>query len=182
MNTKKDEQSQLNQRLNALTEVCQWREQGVELKKDFQKAERQLKEARNDWQTAKSAYFSQLSVVLAGELIEGEPCPVCGSKEHPEKAHAKGEDVTKEQVEELEAKKEAAESTYNRLVSQSEHLFAQVSERCEALGVSPDEVEKEKENQSRKRQTKRLVPSLPCRRKSKRKRKPSSRKRPIPSS
>lgn len=150
MNTKKDEQSQLNQRLNALTEVCQWREQGVELKKDFQKAERQLKEARNDWQTAKSAYFSQLSVVLAGELIEGEPCPVCGSKEHPEKAHAKGEDVTKEQVEELEAKKEAAESTYNRLVSQSEHLFAQVSERCEALGVSPDEVEKERESVAKK--------------------------------
>lgn len=145
LSTKKDEQSQLNQRLNALTEVCQWREQGVELKKDFQKAERQLKETRNDWQTAKSAYFSQLSVVLAGELLEGEPCPVCGSKEHPEKAHAKAEDVTKEQVAELEEKKEAAETSYNRLVSQSEHLFAQVSERCEALGFSPEDAETEKE-------------------------------------
>ncbi|SFC62853.1 exonuclease SbcC [Alkalibacterium subtropicum] len=150
LSTKKAEQSQLNQRLNALTEVCQWREQGVELKKNFQDAERKLKEARNDWQTAKSAYFSQLSVVLAGELIEGEPCPVCGSKEHPGKAHAKGEDVTKEQVAELEQKKETAETSYNRLVSQSEHLFAQVSERCEALGVSPEDAESEKETVAEK--------------------------------
>lgn len=150
LSTKKDEQSQLNQRLNALTEVCQWREQGVELKKDFQDAERKLKEVRNDWQSAKSAYFSQLSVVLAGELLEGEPCPVCGSVDHPEKAHARGEDVTKEQVEELEQKKEAAETSYNRLVSQSEHLFAQVSERCEALGISPENAETEKESVEKK--------------------------------
>lgn len=150
LSTKKDEQSQLNQRLNALIEVCQWREQGVELKKDFQKAEHQLKEARNDWQSAKSAYFSQLSVVLAGELLEGEPCPVCGSVEHPEKAHAKAEDVSKEQVAELEQKKESAETSYNRLVSQSEHLFAQVSERCEALGISPEDAETEKESVEKK--------------------------------
>ncbi|GEK91132.1 AAA family ATPase [Alkalibacterium kapii] len=142
---KKEEQSQLNQRFGALKEICQWREQGVKLKKDFQQAKRRLKEIRENWQSAQSAYFSQLSVVLAGELEEGEPCPVCGSVDHPEKAHAQPEDVTKEQVAELKKEKEAAESLFNRLVTQSEHLADQVNKRSEALGLAPTDAEAEKE-------------------------------------
>ncbi|WP_423190232.1 AAA family ATPase [Alkalibacterium sp. f15] len=141
----KEEQSDLNHRLKALTEVCQWRDQGIELKKAFRESERDLGQAINEWQLAKSTYFGQLSVVLAGDLEAGEPCPVCGSTEHPQKAHAQAEDVTKEQVDALEKTKEAVESEYNRLVSQSEHLYEQVSERCEALGVLPEEASAEKD-------------------------------------
>ena len=145
LSTKKDEQNQLNQRLNNLKEVSQWREQGVELKQAFQAAEQTLDKARAEWQSAKSTYFSQLSVVLAGELEEGKPCPVCGSTEHPTKAQAKSEDITKERVDTFEKKKETAEKTFNRLVTQSEHLSHQVTERCEELGISPKDIQNEKE-------------------------------------
>lgn len=150
LSTKKDEQNRWTQRLDELREVCQWREQGVKLKEDFQTSEKKLEKARNDWQTAKATYFGQLSVVLAGELQEGESCPVCGSIDHPEKAHAQAEDVTKEEVDALEEKKEAAESIFNRLVTQLEHLSSQVSERCKELGISPEDTQAEKEKVAKK--------------------------------
>ena len=114
LSTKKDEQNQLNQRLNNLKEVSQWREQGVELKQAFQAAEQTLDKARAEWQSAKSTYFSQLSVVLAGELEEGKPCPVCGSTGTSYKSTGQVGRHNKRTGRYIEKKKETAEKTFNR--------------------------------------------------------------------
>ncbi len=53
-------------------------------------------------------YFDGLAGVLAAELHDGEPCPVCGSAEHPAPAVLSGETVTRAGLTKLRAECEAA--------------------------------------------------------------------------
>lgn len=53
-------------------------------------------------------YFDGLAGVLAAELRDGEPCPVCGSVEHPAPAVSSGETVTRAGLAKLRAESEAA--------------------------------------------------------------------------
>ncbi len=53
-------------------------------------------------------YFDGLAGFLAVGLREGEPCPVCGSTEHPAPASASGETVTRAGLAKLRAESETA--------------------------------------------------------------------------
>ena len=54
---------------------------------------------------------------LAATLVDGAPCPVCGSLDHPELCELRGERVTREQEEDADAE------------------AAQASERAETIGA-----------------------------------------------
>lgn len=57
-------------------------------------------------------YLLGITGELAGQLKEGEPCPVCGSISHPHKAELAGQGITKQQV---DKKKKEADKTYEEL-------------------------------------------------------------------
>lgn len=57
---------------------------------------------------AEKRYFDGLAGVLAAELRDGEPCPVCGSVEHPAPAVVSGEIVTRAGLAKLRAESDAA--------------------------------------------------------------------------
>lgn len=59
-----------------------------------------------------AAYLAGITGELAASLIEGQPCPVCGSREHPQKAVRTAADTAKKDV---EAKRSEADSIYQRL-------------------------------------------------------------------
>lgn len=52
---------------------------------------------------ARSVFNAQLAGILASDLVDGQPCPVCGSSEHPLLATLIEESVTKEVIDELES-------------------------------------------------------------------------------
>lgn len=59
-----------------------------------------------------AAYLAGITGELAASLVEGQPCPVCGSREHPQKAVRTEADTSKEHVEEKRAE---ADAVYQKL-------------------------------------------------------------------
>ena len=86
-------------------------------------ADAQSKKQRYD--TQHKAYLDEQAGVLAQTLADDEPCPVCGSREHPAPAAVSLDAPTKD---ELEQSKAAAEN--------AEQLAAKASESANALGAT----------------------------------------------
>src|SRR5580704_17280370 len=78
---------------------------------------------------------------LAATLVDGAPCPVCGSLDHPELCELTGERVTREQEEAADADaataSERAETIGARLGAADERV-ADLGSRLEAAGFAPD--------------------------------------------
>lgn len=64
---------------------------------------------RNEELGLRQRYLEGIAAVLAGELVDGSPCPVCGSAEHPTPAEPAEDAVSKEEL-------EAASAAVNRAV------------------------------------------------------------------
>ena len=52
-------------------------------------------DAREAWQDLREARISGIAAELAGRLVDGEPCRVCGAPEHPAPARTAGRHVTR---------------------------------------------------------------------------------------
>jgi exonuclease SbcC len=131
----KDKKSEAMQRLEKLKELCDLRKEGAEVKQVFSKANKDLKQATERLDEAKAAYYSNIAVVLAGDLEQNEPCPVCGGTDHPKKAHAAADSVSKDEVDRLEKIKADAEAHYNRIGVHLQQLSEAVGKRCKELGI-----------------------------------------------
>ena len=96
--------------------------------------------ANDAYASASRHFIDGLAATLATELHAGQPCPVCGSREHPQPAEPDDGTVGKEQVEALE---EVARHARDRAVKADEllkhslhtmaELEAQISMSREAL-------------------------------------------------
>lgn len=73
-----------------------------------------LEQAAAEHERAERLWLEGQAGLLAVHLIAGAPCPVCGSTEHPSKAHAEGELPSKEK---LQQTKEALASIQNELIA-----------------------------------------------------------------
>ncbi|MBQ6266000.1 MAG: SMC family ATPase [Clostridia bacterium] len=75
------------------------------LKAAFEKADDELRRLRK-------AYDENIGSALAEKLVEGQPCPVCGSTTHPAPAKSAGEVVTKTDVDSAETARNTANEKY----------------------------------------------------------------------
>ncbi|MCR5720134.1 MAG: SMC family ATPase [Lachnospiraceae bacterium] len=64
-----------------------------------------------------NTYLAGITGELAAQLIEGRPCPVCGSREHPNKATVSANSITKSEV---DKKKNSVEQKYLELQDESD--------------------------------------------------------------
>lgn len=65
------------------------------VRKEFDKLETEFNLAKNNFERAEDNYKKAQAGILAESLIDGEECPVCGSKNHPKKA-IKASDILSE--------------------------------------------------------------------------------------
>ena len=111
----------------------------------FESSENVLNESVRQAKSVELVWHTNQAANLAAELQDGEPCPVCGSKEHPSPASfmQEGESATKEQVEqarELSEQKrtlrDEAKAAYDDAVNKQRLKAAQVSDLASRLGES----------------------------------------------
>ncbi|MCL2206707.1 MAG: SMC family ATPase [Fibromonadales bacterium] len=112
-----------------------------ELQRNFEKFCEEFKIADSQYKSMYEAFLRGQAGLLAKNLVAGEPCPVCGSCQHPEPAKLCGEQVN-------EAKLKETENKANNIRKKCEEL----STACSTL-----KTEIETEAQSRHKLTLALV-------------------------
>ncbi|EXJ24350.1 Exonuclease SbcC [Alkalibacterium sp. AK22] len=137
----KEEKTVALQKLEKLEELCRLREQGTKVKQAYVRAGDALGQVSEQLEQARKVYYGNMAVVLAGDLEAETPCPVCGSKAHPQKAQPSSETVSKDTVDQLEAQKAAKESDYHTVMAQLKQLSDTVSQRCEELEIDHREAD-----------------------------------------
>jgi DNA repair protein SbcC/Rad50 len=90
-------------------------------------AARSAQEAVNEERAVRSARIAGIAVELASNLGADDPCPVCGSREHPEPATPDGDHVGQDDVDAAEARRRAAEDS----LAAADRRVTQLMERLE---------------------------------------------------
>lgn len=98
--------------------------------KEIETSGRMVETLLNDY-TDKSAIYDQTNQdfikeqvgIIAKRLVKGEPCPVCGSMEHPKKAQLSIKCVTKKEVDEAKKARELADNQLQK--AREEHVEIQ---------------------------------------------------------
>ncbi|MCI7239995.1 MAG: SMC family ATPase [Aerococcus suis] len=85
----------------------------------FLKLHQDYQRDQQAFQQIERQYYNHLAGILADELVDGEPCMVCGSPTHPNPARMSNDDVSKETMEErreqLNQQQISVETTANSL-------------------------------------------------------------------
>lgn len=98
----------------------------------FQKVYSKWEQSRRLYEEKYQKYISSQAAFLAGELRGGEPCPVCGSCEHPLPAKQSGEIVTRENLEQAKAAEQDLEKQRDQCQVRCEQKHAK-QKTAEAL-------------------------------------------------
>lgn len=128
----KKELARLKEEQKALEELQKEYQKAV---KDYLSAKDTASRLRQKYEQMKEAYMDGQAGVLAATLKQGEPCPVCGSTEHPFPAVQDGDAPDKEAVEEAEQSVKKAEEDTNQRNSRAAELKATCGEKEKQLSA-----------------------------------------------
>lgn len=90
-------------------------------------------EAKENYQEKEMLWLSNQALVLAGHLQDGEPCPVCGSLDHPQIAASAEQTVTREELQLAKSNFEEKEKAYHQIRIQLEAKKTQQNEILEEV-------------------------------------------------
>ena len=86
------------------------------------------REATERVRATRLAWISGTAGALAGELTEGDPCPVCGSTTHPSPASADADGATRQQVEAAEEHQKQADEALSGAIRERDACAARLEE------------------------------------------------------
>ncbi len=99
----------------------------------YAKAAQRADEARSAFAARERAFLSGQAGLLAAQLREGEPCPVCGAQHHPAPAQPAPGAPSKEDVQAARKAREAAEKAERAASEEAAGCRAQTQRAGEAL-------------------------------------------------
>lgn len=118
-----------------------------------------LEESRRrdaEYTAVKERFYASQAGLLAAELKEGQPCPVCGATEHPAPARPASEPATKEQLERADGERRRAEARVHAAAAEAAKRQTELESakgRIEALGFTGGESAQELEGECARTRT-----------------------------
>lgn len=102
--------SALEKDLNSIfSGIISWQKMQTEyagLQSSYLEAEKIYKAANEEYLQKESAFFREQAGILAQNLEDGVPCPVCGSTEHPQKARPTAGALSESDIQRLKVQRE----------------------------------------------------------------------------
>ena len=103
------QQKEINKKLDNINEIFKdikeynkQKDNNTKLKIDLDKATKKYIEKRKEADELYAKFISNLSGIIATKLEEGQPCPVCGSVEHPKIAQLSDKNINEDVVNALD--------------------------------------------------------------------------------
>ncbi len=126
--------------LTSTTEKCRVIDEFIALKEQASKLEKEKSQHevsyeayRNKYDEMAQDWLNNEAATLAEMLHDGEDCPVCGSKDHPKKAHRGEIAVTKDELEAANKQLAKIESDYRTADANYQSVFNQLTRKTEEL-------------------------------------------------
>ena len=157
-----------------LEAISQDLEKLAEDQREYDKAKRaylaaaeEARQMRDEVEWKRRAFNDQQAGIIAETLEDGKPCPVCGSIEHPRKAHKDISAPTQAEVEAAEKNEKRKQENANRLSAEAARLNGivqaleqQLKRRMEARFGDIEETDRPRAVEERLGQLDREVPRL----------------------
>ncbi len=138
----------LNEKCKLIDEYITYQKQTETYQVTEQQQEQRYKEAQTAYDQITSEWIQGEASVLAAELHDGEACPVCGSVEHPNKAHEANTKISQAQLDQEKNRLTQIESEYRMTVAQTQNAITQLKEKAEIVKnakIDLTKIEDEKE-------------------------------------
>ena len=123
-----DRRTRAEERHRAALAVEQLSAQLIQQDDAYTQAAALAREATERVRATRLAWISGTAGALAGELTEGDPCPVCGSTTHPSPASADADGATRQQVEAAEERQKQADEALSGAVRERDACAARLEE------------------------------------------------------
>lgn len=105
---------------------------------DYERAIKKRDEQRNLYQSQEQLFLDARAGLLARTLMEGEPCPVCGSAHHPQPAQMPGKVPEREELEQIKQVLEKSGERAAKLSEQAGQMKRQLMQAAEKFGEALD--------------------------------------------
>lgn len=120
--------------------------EGVKVEKKYKekiKTDEELEIAKGEYENADALLNNSLAVKIGAKLIEGKPCPVCGSLNHPDPVKAMDGEITPEEVslkmdkyQSLMKKSSEIKAKLDEMADRKIKLEEKIKEKCTENNVS----------------------------------------------
>ncbi|WP_077325209.1 AAA family ATPase [Virgibacillus siamensis] len=125
---KQQQRSDLREKYRVVDAYLKMDQKNTALKQEAAEQEKIFQSAQKVYTEKENAWLNNQAVVLAGHLHNGEACPVCGSTEHPGKAAAHGEMVTRDELNLLKKDLDEKERQYRETAADLKANGGQLTE------------------------------------------------------
>ena len=139
LNSARDSYKKLNDIAKRIKAVLALSLQLETAQRQFAALDGQTVAKREQYNAAHDAFLRNQAGLLASQLKEGTPCPVCGSTVHPSPAHMCGATLTQEQLNSLKAQYEKLSESREKAGGEAGQLKARFASAQEELFALAEE-------------------------------------------